>query len=462
MSSVIILQLSEINIKKDRFRKNCSEDLIAKLQDSIGKYPGLLSAPGVKELPSGDYELVFGETRLRAIEGMHDLGQAVFYNGRELEEGEIPVLVLVGGLGELELLTAELEENTLREGFTFLEESAAIARIAALQQKLLDINTPLDSEKEESVKISNEAIKLTTAQIFEGAADSNHTKQVKLAVVVAKAVTEGGALGNLLAGATNANEANKIIQKHKESEQRVVLANAQGKTFSSDKHTVLHGDCLEEMKKITARFDVCLTDPIYGIGANKFADGGGKIKGSSHDYDDSPETFRKVMPEALKLMTKLMKPAAHIYIACDIRNYFLIREYLEAASDKTNPWKIPNAPIIQYKLAGGRVPYPGYTFRRSWEMWIYAYRGDKQEYQLINDVIECVSDKTETIGAAKPVDLLKTFLRRSCMPGNTVLDFMAGSGGILKACHELKLLCTAIESSKEQYGRCLERIKELK
>jgi DNA modification methylase len=39
---------------------------------------------------------------------------------------------------------------------------------------------------------------------------------------------------------------------------------------------------------------------------------------------------------------------------------------------------------------------------------------------------------------------------------------MAGTGSILPAAHELKIKATAIEISQEYYGRCLERLKELK
>jgi DNA modification methylase len=48
------------------------------------------------------------------------------------------------------------------------------------------------------------------------------------------------------------------------------------------------------------------------------------------------------------------------------------------------------------------------------------------------------------------------------MPGDKVLDFMAGTGSVIPACHELKLSCTAIELEAEYYGRMLERVQGLK
>jgi DNA modification methylase len=137
-------------------------------------------------------------------------------------------------------------------------------------------------------------------------------------------------------------------------------------------------------------------------------------------------------------------------------------DYLKEASDKDNPWIIPNAPVIQYKTAGGRVPIPGLTFRRSYELWLYAYRGGKQEYRMYPDVLECQSSHSENHGAAKPVELLKLFLSRSCKAGDSVLDFMAGSGGILIAAHELKVKCTAIEIGETNYGNCITKLKGLK
>ena len=311
--------------------------------------------------------------------------------------------------------------------------------------------------------IGKEAVKKTAEQLYEGKAGGGYTQAVKDSLQVVHAMESSPELAAKLEKVKDQSEARKVLKNHAQDEQRKVLALEQGKTFSGKMHDVIHGDCLVELKKLPAKtFDVCCTDPIYGIDAGGFGNSGGRMSAFNHNYNDSLENFQRIMPQALKEVSRVLKDKAHIYLACDIRNLPLLRRYLEESSDRNNPWRIPSAPFIQYKLAGGRVPHPGYTPRRSYELWLYAYRGEKIEYRLINDVIECESDRTETHGAGKPKDLLKTFLNRSCMPGDKVIDFMAGSGSILPAAHELKLRCTAIELDTSYYGRCLERLQELK
>lgn len=475
---VQFIPISDIIVSKSRFRKNFSEKNLTDLQESISNGPGLLNA--VTLLPN--MELNTGESRLRAITLLHELGLPVKYYGQMVPEGMIPAIIIEIDMDEIHKLEAELHENTVRESFTFLEEQAAIAHIARLRQALIAKRQEPALSPEERIeaakakagplglpsltKISSQAIKETAATLNDGKTGGSYTAAVKTAIEVTSALESCPELAQKLSKVTSVHDAQKVIKKYSEEELRVNLARTHGKTFSNEMHTVLHGDCIVEMEKLSKKenntFDVCLTDPIYGIDAGNFSDSGGRMAGFDHSYDDSLETFSRLLPASLKLVSRLLKEKAHIYLACDIRNYFLLRKFLEESSLPGNPWMIPNAPFIQYKIAGGRVPHPGYTPRRSWEMWLYAYRGGKQEYKLINDVIECKADKNESHGAKKPVDLLKTFLSRSCMPGDKVIDFMAGSGSILTACHELKLRCTAIELEAKYYGKCLERLKELK
>ena len=470
MANIQFIPLKDIIVKEDRFRKLFSEKNLSSLQDSISNGPGLINAITLKP----NLELNTGESRFKAISILHDIGLPVKYHGKIVPEGMIPAIIVEEIEDELEFLKAELEENTCREGFTYLEEAQAIARIAAIQQAIIEKNRkPLEERKADAAKkhilgipltkISPEAIKQTAEKVYEGKSGGGYNKTVKDSITIVNAMETNPELAKKLVKAKDMTEAQKILKKSAEEDLRTKLALDQGKSFNSSIHTIIHGDCLVELPKIQSKtFDVCLTDPIYGIDAGSFGNSAGRMDNFDHSYDDSIETFKRVLPTALKEISRILKDKAHLYLACDLRNYFLLKEYVEKSSDRENPWRIPNAPFIQYKLAGGRVPHPGFTPRRSYEVWLYAYRGEKQEYKLINDVIECESDRTETHGAGKPKELLKTFLNRSCMPGDKVIDFMAGSGSLLPAAHELKLKATLIEIETAYYGRILERMKELR
>lgn len=470
--TVTILPISDIIIPDDRFRKEFSERNHQLLQDSISMGPGLINAITVKP----NLELNTGESRLKAVSILHELGLPVRYQGSVVPEGCIPAVIIQNDLDEIQYLQAELHENTHRADFTYIEEAKGVARIAALQQEVMNRNNPpLEERKSAAAKgfvglgipmsaISKEAISNTASQVYDKAKPSaDDMDNVKTSIIIANAMENHPELAEKLSKVKTISDAKKVLKKSAESDQRVALAAAQGSEFKNSVHTIINGDCLEELTKLPkASFDVCLTDPIYGINAGNFGDSAGRLSNFDHTYNDSLENFSEIIPKALKLVSGLLKEKAHIYLACDIRNYPLLKQYLADSSTPGNLWVIPNAPFIQYKLGGGRIPHPGFTPRRSYEVWLYAYRGGKGEYTCINDVVECTSDRTETHGASKPVDLLKTFLKRSCMPGDKVLDFMAGSGPILTACHELKIRATAIEINPDYYGRCLERVKELR
>lgn len=468
--------LEEIKIAEDRFRSVFTEKNLSSLQESISSKPGLLNAITVK----GDLTLLTGESRLKAITALHAIDMPVFYQGEQVPAGKIPAIVCHSVTQEIHCLQAEFNENVHRENFTYMEESMAAARIAKCQQAKLNQEKAKLSPEELSAErqskflplgiplksVSSEAIKETTKILNDGKSGGGYTdntrQALRVAAIVSGEVEASDGLKSALSKAKSATEAKKLLHSNDLEVQRARLAAEQGVNFKSKMHTVVQGECLETLKGLkAASFDCCLTDPIYGINSNKFGDGAGKMTGLSHDYDDSPEYFKDIMPKILLQVTRLCKPGAHLYLACDIRHWLWLKEAVEASSDKSNPWKVPNAPFIQHKKGGGRVPVPGFTPRRSYEVWLYAYRGGKQELKMIDDVISCESDRTETHGASKPVELLRTFLQRSCMPGESVLDFMAGSGGVLPAAHGLKLKVTAIEQNPVSYGRCLERLREL-
>jgi site-specific DNA-methyltransferase (adenine-specific) len=95
-------------------------------------------------------------------------------------------------------------------------------------------------------------------------------------------------------------------------------------------------------------------------------------------------------------------------------------------------------------------------------MILFAIKGKKRVTQIFPDVISVQSDPNLGHQAQKPVGIYKDLLRRSCRPGDSVLDPFAGTGTIYPACHELKLKATGIELSAAACGIAAQRIKELK
>jgi DNA modification methylase len=151
-----------------------------------------------------------------------------------------------------------------------------------------------------------------------------------------------------------------------------------------------------------------------------------------------------------------------MYLFCDLSRFFQIKSLIEAAGTHENPWKVQSFPIHWIKLNGSRCPVPGFTFRKNVEYVVFAWRGGKQSHHQLDSYFEVSTKRTEIHGAAKEPEGLKILLNNSCYPGDSVIDFMCGSGSTIIACDELKLRCTGIELDKVAYGRAVERTKLLK
>jgi DNA modification methylase len=77
-------------------------------------------------------------------------------------------------------------------------------------------------------------------------------------------------------------------------------------------------------------------------------------------------------------------------------------------------------------------------------------------------VLTWPSDPNLNHPAQKPVALYTDLLRRSCNPGDRVLDPFAGTGTIFPAAHSLKIFATGVEKNQSAYGIAVRRLKELK
>jgi len=260
-----------------------------------------------------------------------------------------------------------------------------------------------------------------------------------------------------IAKAKTLKEGFKILKKKDELRRTANLAEAIGLTFSAKAHKIFNADCLRWMEVYGNNdFDVICTDPPYGMGADKFGDGAGKLSGITHNYDDSYETWKSLMERWTQLTVKVVKPEAHAYVFCDFDRFHELKKMMENAG-----WYVFRTPLICVKAGSGRVPLPEHGPRRQYEICLYAFRGKKPVLRIYPDVITTSADKNDGHGATKPVELYLNLLLRSVRPGDRVLDCFAGSGPLLTAAHTLKCTAVCVEASTEYYGLCISRLQKL-
>lgn len=433
------LPLSQVTVGDTRQRQTFDDQSLADLAESIARN-GLLHPIVVRSKDNdGPAVLVAGERRLRAIEMLNLGGTRFLYGESEVPPGMIPVNDL-GDLTEAAAYEAELTENLVRVDLSWQEQTEAIANLHRLQE--LRHGEPQSPYK-------------TGPSILPSLEPTSAGSAVRQAIIIQRHL----AADQDVAKAKSVNEALKIIKRKEDAKVNAELAADVGRKAATELHTVLNEDCREYLAAAPdGQFDCILIDPPYGMGADTFGDAAGKLVGIEHSYQDDREHALGLMRDIAGNLTRVAKTAAHLYVWCDIDLFGDLKEVFRDAG-----WWVFRTPLINIKREGGRVPWPEHGPRRCYELVLYCVKGKRPVNAIYRDVFESTLEAdTGGHGAAKPVEAYVDLLKRSCRPGDAVLDCFAGSGTILPAAHSLRLRATAVEVNPAYYGQCLKRLEGLK
>lgn len=426
------IPFTDLTITDNRQRREFDPEALTDLANSISSI-GLLHPIVVRETSLG-VVLVAGERRLRALETIWLLGGSVRHNGLDFAPYEVPVVTL-GELSPLEAEEAELDENLKRRDLTWQERSDALARLHKLRI----------AQAQQAGEAHSIADTLREIETTDYGSDR-------------KAILLADHLSNPeVAKAKNEKEAFKVLQRQEAQAKAIALAETVGAVYNSSVHKLHLTNCLDWMAQCPENeFDVILTDPPYGMNAQDFGDGAGRMVNSEHRYDDSPEAWRELMSKFCPLSYTVAKPQAHAYVFCDFDRFHELKSLMQKAG-----WYVFRTPLIVYKQGSGRVPLPQHGPRRQHEYILYAIKGDRPVTGIYSDVIPCRLEENLSHGANKPVELYVDLLKRSTTPGDRVLDAFAGSGTIFPAAHSCKLYATGLEMNPEYYGISVGRLNGL-
>ena len=437
------LPLTSITVTPNRQRRVFHPGKLVELTESITQH-GLFHAVVLRR--EGDsYVLVSGERRLRAVTDIWSLGGSLRYDGADVPEGEIPY-TLLEALNPLERELAELDENIRRDDLTWQERAAALARIASLR-----------AAKAEAEGAPPPTTADLAEDLFEPARDgvagsSDYGREaIRQQIAVAKFLDDPE-----VAAAKTVGDAYKTLKKRETRKRDAAHAERVGATFTRAAHRCVHGDSLSWLGGAASEsFDVILTDPPYGMGADEFGDAGGRAEGA-HGYEDSEENFLSILDVCRTELFRVAKSQAHLYWFCDIDNFELARSVFSQAG-----WWVHRTPIIWHKPNGMRTPWPEHGPQRKWEMLLYAVKGKRPTLRIAADLVAFAPDTNLGHAAQKPVALYKELLSRSAKAGDSVLDPFCGTGPIFPAAHELKVAATGIELDQAHYGIALKRLEGL-
>jgi site-specific DNA-methyltransferase (adenine-specific) len=413
--------IAEIQINA-RQRKSYDEKKLANLIDSISRL-GLLHAPILQE-----GVLVCGGRRLKAISMLDTFGNSLRYQGEEIPTGYVPFTEL-GTSSVEQIMEAELEENLMRENLSVQEEAAALADLHALRVKQNPEHTKIDTARE----VHKPGTKLTEMDVRDAILINEHSDIPE----VAKAKTK--------------KEAMKVITQKKRTEHNEKLATLFKQEFgaSGSPHKLLKGDTFELMKELPDKsFDVILTDPPYGIDAQKF----NAQEGIKHEYNDTRFNFELIIDAIAVQGYRVCKSAAHAYIFHDHANWEFIRQRMEGAG-----WDVWPRPLIWAK-GNGLLARPDHGPRYTYECILYASKGARQVTHVAPDVITFRTLTRQRRGAEKPAALYCDLLARSVRPGDTVLDACCGTGPIFPAANELNCKAVGIDCDSAAIGYASTRL----
>jgi DNA modification methylase len=230
--------------------------------------------------------------------------------------------------------------------------------------------------------------------------------------------------------------------------------------------TIIKGDAIEHMISMKNNsVDIILTDPLYGIDADKLVQGlagnpNSTFHTSGYKIEDSTDKAMLSYKILAKESFRFTKDDSHGYIFVGPEYFHILRDIFMAEG-----WKVHVKPLIWIKRTNGQCNVPSSWPSSCYEMLLYI-RKDNSKLVLEGkpDWIECpiVNPSDRIHPYQKPVPLLINLLERVSLPGMNVYDPFAGSGSTLEAATKLKLFSTGVDESAEAYACMIERMEEFK
>lgn len=436
-----LIPLSAISIGP-RQRKKLESQPLADLEESI-RQRGLLHAPTYRKVPDTEppvWQLIVGERRTRAMQRLAEKGVSFFYNGEPVPAGHIPIVTLQDHLSRADLKQAEFDENKIREPLLWQEEAEALSEIHRLRQEENPTQTKMDTARQ---------------LIAENAVENTNATWLSHSITRAQVITEN--LTNpTIQKARNATEAYNLILKGEEEKIYATLARRRIAASSTIPNIVIRkGDALEVLPKLDSGIaDLIFTDPPFGIGA----DSGGFRQRTvhHHNYEDTPENARALAQSIILDGFRIAKAMANLWMFCDPDMFSTLKEMCQRVG-----WVPFRTPVIWRKsMSEGLAPWQGKGPRRTYEMLLYATKGQKGLFTSPVDVLdESRVSRSERVHAAeKPVDLLKLIIEASTLPGDFILDPCCGSGSTLIAARDTGRTGMGIEMDETFYNTAMSNV----
>lgn len=213
--------------------------------------------------------------------------------------------------------------------------------------------------------------------------------------------------------------------------------------YDEDDGLIICGDCREILPKFPAKsFDLCLTDPPYGIGRDKRAHKGG---GSQHGKASAPKRHyantnwdsttppKEVFCEILHVSTNQM---------------IFGGEHLAPVLPASRGWIVWDKQTGSNDFSDCELVWT--SFDRPIKKYTYMWNG------MLQENMKCKEERYHP--TQKPVGLLVKLLGDYCVKSRTIFDPYLGSGSTVVAAKRLGRKFIGIEISKEYCELARDRV----
>lgn len=250
----------------------------------------------------------------------------------------------------------------------------------------------------------------------------------------------------------------KILKKYEQDEILTEIKLRKSKTDygRNAKNYVFNGNCLNLIDDLPAGIvNAIISDPVYGIDINAVKKTNAP---DGHDiYEDDPTEYFKLMESLISKFNRVLNPNGMVLLFCRIQNFYWLYEKLTAQGFKCDP--IPGI----WVRGGGQTNQPNTLMARSYEAFIYGFRGDGMLVKPgLSNVLSYggVAPVNKLHAVQKPLALMEELINRFCIVGHTILDPMCGSfttgvAAIKRGCNPI-----GFELDPENYNTAVARVAD--
>lgn len=425
---VMWVEPTKIKVKEglDRYRTDMGD--LQSLADSFKKVKQIL--PGII---NRNYELIDGGRRLAAA----------------IIAGHKYKCIFEDTVDPYEMRMLELEANLHRKDYTPAEEALAIRDLHLMKQNTYGKSTS-GSQQGHTIEDTAKLIGKSRGTVY----NAIEMAEMIDAFPQLKSAKKKGDIKKAAAGLVRLSQALVGMKSHADA----VSNNAT--TFS-----LVNLDAVDHMKTVPDKsINILLTDPIYGIDADKTCMTiggitGGDLTGSGYKIRDDKKSayfyYKILAKESIRFCTE----DAHGYCFVGPEHQHIIRQIFLRAG-----WRVHVKPLIWIKRGTGQCNVPTAWPASCYEMVLYMRReASKLVKEGMPDWIEClpVDPSKKLHPYEKPVALLNNLLARVALPGQKLYDPFMGSGATIEAGIANKLFSTGCEIDTAAYAIALSRIVKL-